>query len=133
MAYPQDNGGVYILDTDASNTGIWVVLSEMQWSEKAQKEEERPIVFASKSLSKIQRRYCVTRRELLALVVFIQQFRHYLVDRKFIVRTDHSVLRWVTSFREPNHQMACWLEILSGYDFQVCHRAKGVSFKESWG
>ncbi len=122
MAYPQDNGGVYILDTDASNTGIGAVLSEMQWSEKAQKAEERPIAFASKSLSKTQRRYCVTRRELLAVVVFVQQFRHCLLGRKFIVRTDHSALRWVMSFREPNDQMARWLEILSGYDFQVCHR-----------
>ncbi len=52
MAYPQGNGGVYILDTDASNTGTGTVLSQMQWSEQAQKEEERPIAFASKSLSK---------------------------------------------------------------------------------
>ncbi len=71
MAYPQDNGGVYILDTDASNTGVGAALSQMQWSEKAQKEEERPIAFASKSLSKTQRSYCVTRRAACSSGVYL--------------------------------------------------------------
>ena len=29
MAYPQDNGGVHILDTDASNTGIGALWSQV--------------------------------------------------------------------------------------------------------
>ena len=70
-----------------------------------------------------QRRYCVTRRELLAIVTFVQQFRHYLLGRKFLVRTDHSALRWMMSFKEPQCQMARWLEILSQFDFKIEHRA----------
>ena len=68
MAFPQDNG-LFILDTDASDYGIGSVLSQIQYSEVIGKDVERPISFASKSLTKIQRRYCVTRRELLAVVV----------------------------------------------------------------
>lgn len=74
------------------------------------------------SLTKTQRRYCVTRRELLAVVVFVQHFKQYLLGRKFIIRTDHSALRWIMSFKEPENQMARWLEILSQYDFCVVHR-----------
>ena len=81
------------------------------------------IAFASKSLTKSQGRYCITRRELLAVVTFIQQFRHYLLGREFLVRTDHSALRWVMSFKESIDQMARWLEILSQYDFKIEHRA----------
>ena len=121
MAFPQDNG-LFILDTDASDYGIGSVLSQIQYSEVIGKDVERPISFASKSLTKIQRRYCVTRRELLAVVVFVQHFKQYLLGRKFIIRTDHSALRWIMSFKEPENQMARWLEILSQYDFCVVHR-----------
>ena len=121
MAYPNDTG-VFILDTDASNTGIGAVLSQMQWNEERQKEEERPVAYASKSLTRTQRRYCVTRRELLAIVTFVWQFRPYLLGRKFVIRTDHSALRWIMSFREPENQMARWIELLSQFDFKIEHR-----------
>ena len=121
MAFPKDDG-IFIVDTDASDLGIGCTLSQVQYCQKLNKELERPISFASKSLTKTQRRYCVTRRELLAVVVFIQQFKQYLLGRKFVVRTDHSALRWVMSFKEPENQMARWLEILSQYDFTIVHR-----------
>ena len=122
MAYPNDDG-LYILDTDASNTGIGATLSQVQWCEKTNQDEERPIAYASRSMTKTQRKYCTTRRELLAVVTFTQQFRHYLLGRKFRIRTDHSALRWIISFREPVDQMARWIELLSQYDYELSHRA----------
>jgi transposase InsO family protein len=121
MAYPRHHG-LFILDTDASDFGIGGVLSQMQWCEKTQAEVERPIAFASKSMTRTQRRYCVTRRELLAIVYYTQYFKHYLLGRTFVVRTDHCALRWLMSFREPENQMARWLELLSQFDFKVIHR-----------
>ena len=125
MAYPKDEG-LFVLDTDASNTSIGGVLSQMQWCEKTQREAERPISYASKSLTKTQRRYCVTRRELLAVVFFAEHFKHYLLGRMFIVRTDHCALRWLMSFREPANQMARWIEMLAQFDFKILHRAGKV-------
>ena len=121
MAYP-NNDGIFILDTDASATGIGAVLSQLQWDETSQKEVERPVAFASRSLTRTQRRYCTTRRELLAVVCFVRHFRHFLLGRKFLIRTDHSSLRWIMSFREPTDQMARWLEILSQFEFVIEHR-----------
>ena len=92
MAYPSAEGE-FILDTDASDTGIGAMLSQVQLDPVTGDTVERPIVFASKSLTKTQRRYCVARKELLAMVVFAQEFRHYLLGRRFVVRTDHSALR----------------------------------------
>jgi len=121
MAYPSEEG-LFILDVYASNTGIGGCLSQLQNNEVLQTEIERPITFASKSLTRTQRRYCVTRRELLAMVTFMHKFRHYLLGKEFLVRTDHSSLRWIMSFKSPTDQMARWLEILSQFNFKIEHR-----------
>ena len=68
-----------------------------------------------RSLGKTMRNYCVTKKEMLALITFIQHFSQFL-------RTDHSALRWILSFKEPENQTARWLEILSRYEFIIIHR-----------
>ncbi|KAL5482287.1 hypothetical protein EMCRGX_G022596 [Ephydatia muelleri] len=78
LAYPNYTRD-FLLDTDASNCGIGAVLSQVDDS-----GAKRVICYASRSLSRQEQRYCVTRRELLAVVEFTQHFRHYLLGRKFI-------------------------------------------------
>ena len=89
LAFP-DCSKPFILDTDANNTGIGAVLSQKQ-----EVGTERVIAYASRVLSKAERRYYVTRRELLAVVFFIDDFRHYLIGRSFTLRTDHGSLTWL--------------------------------------
>jgi len=120
LAFPQIDCD-FILDTDSSNYGIGDVLSQIQDG------KERVIGYFSKSLNKTSyRSYCVTRRELLALVASVRHFNCYLYGRKFTVRTDHSSLRWLRNFKNPKGQLARWLESLSEYDFIIEHR-KGRS------
>ena len=116
LAFP-DFTKAFILDTDASNTGIGGVLSQLD-----DQGQEHVIAFASRTLSKAERRYCVTRRELLAVVVFTQQFRPYLLGREFTLRTDHGSLSWLQSFKEPEGQLAQWLEKLQEFHFRIVHR-----------
>ena len=115
LGYPVFNQP-FMVDTDASGEGLGAVLSQYVSG------VERVIAFASRSLSKAERKYCATRREMLALVCAIKHFRPYLYDRRFTVRTDHASLRWLQSFHEPEGQVARWLECLSEYDFEVVHR-----------
>ena len=107
----------FILDTDASNDAIGAELLQVQ------EGEERVIAYGSMALAPVQRRYCVTRRELLAVVLFTRQYRHYLLGRPFTVRTDHSSLRWLLGFKYPQGQLARWLEELSQYDMRIEYRA----------
>ena len=79
LAYPTREGK-FVVDTDASDHGIGAVLSQLQ------DRVERPIAFASRTLSKSERNYCVIRRELLAIVGFVKQHRHYLQGAKFCIR-----------------------------------------------
>ncbi|KRY64642.1 Retrovirus-related Pol polyprotein from transposon [Trichinella pseudospiralis] len=106
----------FIVDVDASAEGIGAVLSQPSHG------NERVVAYASRTLTKAERRYCVTRKELLALVWSIKEFRPYLYGQQFDVRTDHSCLRWLRNFKEPEGQVARWLEQLAEYDFNVLHR-----------
>ena len=84
--------------------------------------KERVIAYGSQLLTKPERWYCVMRRELLPVVKFTRQYRSYLLDRRFVLRTDHGSLSWLQSFREPEGQLAHWLEQLQEFDFEVIHR-----------
>ena len=95
LAYPNFSKP-FTLDTDASDTGIGGVLSQLD-----SEGRECVIAYGSCLLTKPERRYCVTRRELLAVVTFTQQYRPYLIGQKFTLRTDHSSLTWLRNFKEP--------------------------------
>ncbi|KAK7918651.1 hypothetical protein WMY93_009935 [Mugilogobius chulae] len=123
LGYPRAEGK-FILDTDASNNSVGAVLSQVQWG------EERVLTYASSHLSPAQQRYCVTRRELLAVVRFTRQFRHYLLGRKFLLRTDHGSLTWLFRFKCPEGQLARWLEELSQYDFHIEHQPAGINLSD---
>ena len=84
-------------------------------------EEGRVIAYFS-PLSAQERHYCVTRRELLAVVKAIKHFHAYLYGRMFVNRTDHSALRWLLNFRHPEDQIARWIESLQQYNFTIEHR-----------
>lgn len=53
---------------------------------------------------------------------FVKCFRHFLEGRQFRLRTDHSSLRWLIKFKNPEGQLAKWLEVLSLYDMLIEHR-----------
>jgi transposase InsO family protein len=112
LAFP-DFSQTFILDTDASQTGIGAVLSQVQ------EGRERVVAYASRTLSKAERRYCVTRREV---VTYVQHFQNYLLGRRFELRTDHGSLTWLQGFKEPEGQLARWLERLQEFDFKIFHR-----------
>ena len=113
LAFPIPDGQ-FILDTDASDGAIGAVLSQVQG------EETHVIAYASNS--KAQQNYCTTRKELLAVVHFTRLFRHYLLGRQFMVRTDHGSLTWLLRFKQIGGQLARWLEELSQFDMVIVHR-----------
>ena len=115
LAHP-DFTKPFILDVDASEKCIGAVLSQET------EDGECVIAYGSRTLTQSERRYCVTRKELLALVNFVKFFRHYLYGKKFHVRTDHGSLRWLMNFKNPEGQVARWIEFLSAFHMDIEHR-----------
>ena len=101
LGMPRDEG-TYILDTDASNVGLGAVLSQEQDG------QEVVLAYASRTLSRAERNYDVTRRELLAVVYGLKVYRQYLLGRRFMIRTDHSALQSLRKTPEPIGQQARW-------------------------
>jgi transposase InsO family protein len=115
LTLPSDTGA-YVLDTDACDHGIGAVLS------LGVDGVEKPVAYASRTYGKSEKNYCVTRKELLAVVHFVKYFKQYLLGRHFRVRTDHAALQWLRRTPEPIGQQARWLEQLEEFDFEVIHR-----------
>ena len=115
MAYPKKEGE-FIVDTDACGVSIGCVLSQVQDG------KERVIAYGSRTLTRCERNFCVTDRELLAVKHFVELYKHYLLGRRFRVRSDHQALVWLFSLKEPKDRIARWLECLSAFDFSVEYR-----------
>ena len=106
------------MDTDASKCGIGGVLSQMD-----EDGNEKVIYFASNKLSKVEENYCATRKELLAVIKYVEFFYHYLVGKRFIVRTDHRSLKWLLTWKTPSTpQYFSWIYRLQQYDFEIVYR-----------
>ena len=115
LAFPTETG-LYILDTDASNFGLGGVLSQIQ------NDQEHVVAYCSRVLRPSQRRYCTTKREMLAAVAMCIQFRSYLRGARFTLRTDHKSLVWLHRFRDTEGMMSRWLHALQQFQFSIVHR-----------
>ena len=115
LGMPTDDG-TFILDSGASDVGLGAVLSQKQGS------SEVVIAYASRSLSRAERNYDVTRRELLAIVYGLTTYKQYLLGRHFMIISDHAALQWLRRTPEPMAQLARWLVFIEQFDFELLHR-----------
>ncbi|KFK25816.1 hypothetical protein AALP_AA8G165200 [Arabis alpina] len=109
-----DFNELFIVESDASRTGLGVVLMQKQ----------QPLAFFSQALTERQRLKSVYARELMAIVFAIHKWRHYLLWRKFLVRTDKksSVIKFLLEQREINLEYQKWLTKILGFDFEIQYK-----------
>ncbi|KAI5152397.1 hypothetical protein ENBRE01_3053 [Enteropsectra breve] len=104
----------YILETDASDTGVGAIL----------KQKEGIVGYFSGSLSKEQKKYTITEKELLAIKWGIEKCKYYLYGRNFDVITDHKAIIYYKTKREfGNARIQRWYEELDKYDFNPRYRS----------
>ena len=107
----------FFLTTDASLYCIGSVLS--QYDDDG---HLHPVAFASNILTKPQQNWSSFQREFYALKFYCEKFRHYLLHKKFTVRTDHQALVHWQQFKSiENPKLWRWFMTLSQFDFVVEH------------
>ena len=117
MAYHRQ-GAPTCLTTDASSVGIGAILEQEQ-----EDGSYRPIYYASRKLSKVEKRYCQVEREALAVRWAREKFYLYLYGIKFEIRTDHKPLMTVLSPRSkpPSVRIERWLLYLQQFQNHLMH------------
>uniref|UniRef100_A0A1Y1LV10 RNA-directed DNA polymerase n=1 Tax=Photinus pyralis TaxID=7054 RepID=A0A1Y1LV10_PHOPY len=106
----------FVLQTDASTTGIGAVLSQVQ------EGQERVISYISPALNSAERNYSTIEQECLAVVWAIEKLKGYLEGYHFKVVTDHRSLKWLKTMQKPTSRLARWILKLQPYDFEVIYR-----------
>ena len=126
-----DTSAETIMACDASGTALGACLSRLSAD-----GQERPVAFASRSLTPAERKYSASEREALAharasRIWACEKWNFYLYGRKFTLVTDHQALKTLLTAGGTGHRplrLHRWNDRLQQYNFDVLYRPGKQNF-----
>jgi hypothetical protein len=94
---------------DASHLGLGCVLMQ----------EGEVIAYASRQLRKHEKNYPTNDLELAAVLHALKIWRHYMIENKCKIFTDHKSLKYIFTQKELNLRQRRWLELIKDYDLEI--------------
>lgn len=90
----------FVLEMDASRSGIRAILSQ----------EGKPIAYLSKAIKGKTLGLSTYEKEFLAILMATQKWRHYLLPKRFVIKTDHESLKHLLEQKvvTPMQQKRMW-------------------------
>ena len=94
-------------------------------------QEGYPVMYLSRRLTDSESKYSNIEREALAIVWSMKRARHYLLGKKFLLRSDHKPLEYIFSPRRElpkvtSARLLRWAIQLSAFDYDIQYE-KGES------
>lgn len=102
----------FILETYVSNSGVGAILVQ----------DGRPLAFLSQALTPRHQGLIVYDKELLAMLMAIEKWRHYLEGGQFIIKTDHESLKFLLQQRLHTHLQRKGIAKLMGLNYVIQFR-----------
>lgn len=82
-------------------------------------QKNRPVAFYSKVLGLQASLKLVYEKELMAICLSVVKWKHYLLSRHFVVRTDQQSLTYLLQQRKINPEYQKWVRKLLGFNYEV--------------
>jgi hypothetical protein len=106
-----DPNEIFVVCIDACKEGLGGVLTQ----------NGHVIGYESRKFKEHEKNYAMHDLELVSIVHALRVWRHYLMGKKFELRTDHISLTYIFEQLTLNARQIRWMEFLSEYDFDINH------------
>ncbi|XP_056094883.1 uncharacterized protein LOC130073475 [Rhinichthys klamathensis goyatoka] len=122
-----DSSRQFVVEVDASEVGVGAVLSQRSPTD----DKMHPCAFFSHRLSPAECNYDIGNRELLAVKLALEEWRHWLEGSgvPFIVWTDHKNLEYIRTAKRLNSRQARWALFFGRFDFVLSYRPGSKNIK----
>ena len=101
----------FVVCTNACNQGLGGALMQ----------DNHVVCYESRKLKEHEKNYATHDLQLAAIVHSLKMWMHYLMGRKFELRTDHYVLKYLFDHPTLNARKAIWMELLCEFSFEIKH------------